>query len=144
MANSSAPFPEALVRVCSGLCSALGRVLEVLRLDAHSGALASSALASSFARKFEASAPRAINSSSVEGSGIDLFSFFRLSTPFTKESNSGFGATTGFSLKVNIDFLFALLAAPSSRIPVLICMAVFLSDMGCGTKVDGLGAVGGP
>lgn len=40
--NSSAPFPEALVRACSGLCSILARVLELFKLEAHSGILASS------------------------------------------------------------------------------------------------------
>lgn len=131
LANSSAPFPDALLRVCSGLCSALGRVLELLRQEVHSGALVSPALSSSLARKLEASAPRASNSSSDAGSGTDLCPcFFLSSAPCTSESSSGFGATTGFSLNVNIDFLFDLLAALSSSIPVLVGVIGLLSSVG--------------
>lgn len=131
LANSSAPFPDTLVRVCSGRCSALGRVLELLRQDAHSGALAPFVFTSSLARKLEASAPRASNSSSDCGSGTGLSPcFFLSSAPCTRESSSGFGATICFSLNVNIDFLFALLAALSSSIPVLVGNTTFLSPAG--------------
>lgn len=96
LANSSAPFPEALVRACSGLCSTLARVLELFKHEVHSGTSASSQTASSLARKFDASAPKASSSSSCTGSGW-AFCFFFSSAPCTIERSSGFGANLGFS-----------------------------------------------
>lgn len=144
LANSSAPFPEALERVCSSLCSTLARVLELLRVEDHSGSATALNFTSSLARKLEASAPKARSSSSEAGSGTALGPcFFLSSAPWTRDSSSGLGATTVFSLNVNMDFLVPRLTAPSSRMPVLIWTCGFHSAEGFGTKVEGRGAVGG-
>lgn len=122
-AKSSAPFPLASVRLWLGCGFGFGWMVGDLRQDDHAGASSAGGrccppLAALLGTKLEASAPRAKGSSSAPGSPCS-FCFFLMSALCTKSSRSGLGPSFGFSTKVNMDFLWALRAADSSRMPVL-------------------------
>lgn len=122
-AKSSAPFPLASLRLWLGCGFGFGFTMGDLRQEDHAGASSGTgrgcaALDALAGTKLAASAPKAKGSSSAPGSPCS-FCFFLISALCTKSSRSGLGPNLGFSTKVNMDFLWPLRAADSSRMPVL-------------------------
>lgn len=147
LANSSAPFPLSSERVCWGIGGGFRLISGDFRLEDQLGiVLTWSALSAALGDlfwKFEASAPRANGSSSVDTSPCPLC--FRLSSAVcTIERRSGLGVNFGFSINVNIDFLGPLRAPIVSRIPVFGCGVSLISPwlITCCTGVIGAGSIG--